>query len=293
MKISDIKQWFSSSSGKFLSLAVGIGLLAGCNTTPETVRFDPPNVDFNQVSQAPNSYAGDHVRWGGIVARVENLERDTLVEIVNLPLDSSARPLAEHNTGGRFIARIQGFADPLIYKQGKEITVVGVLSEPLPGKIGKHAVVFPVVDTASHHLWAKRKSRQYIDVYSTWDPYWFYGGYYRWHYPYYHYPYWPRRHVIYREDSSEDHLPVAPSPTHRVQPISQQKVNLDEVERVTLRDGRVEEKSSTKRKSVEARKPKVYKPRVPKTPRRIHPKIHQEMLPKPKAPIRGPMRVEN
>ncbi len=189
--------------GKLLKLTfvlMGGALLAACASTPKQIDFDKPNLNFTKVAQNPEAFNKQEVRWGGIVARVENLEKDTLIEVVNLPLGRQARPVASQETGGRFIARVPGFLDPMIYKQGKEITVVGMLAEPMPGKVGEHKINFPVVDTRGHQLWEERPNYEYVEVYSAWDPYWFYHRPYYWPY---HYRYRVIRHD-YRHDRRRD-----------------------------------------------------------------------------------------
>lgn len=177
---------------KLMSIAIGGAFLVACASTPKQIAFDDANnLNFTRVAQNPEAFIKEEVRWGGIVARVENLEKDTLIEIVNLPLGRQARPVASQETGGRFIARVPGFLDPMIYTQGKEITVVGMLSEPMPGKVGEHKINFPVVDTRGHQLWAERPNYEYVEVYSAWDPYWFYHRPYYWPY---HYRYRVIRH---------------------------------------------------------------------------------------------------
>ena len=202
---------------KLLSVGAMAGLLAACANVPESIEFDETNrVEFAQVAQSPATYAGEEVRWGGIIARVENLEKDTLIEVVNLPLDRQARPVKDSQTGGRFIARVPGFLDPMIYQKGKEITLVGMLAEPMPGKVGKHEINFPVVDIRNHYLWKERPKREYVEVYSVWDPYWFYSRPYYWPY-YYRYP--VIRHYEPRIDPNLDKQPNdPPMPKQKVKP---------------------------------------------------------------------------
>lgn len=220
---------------KALSAVFIAGLLSACSTTPSSIGFDEQSRSFIQVAQSPDAFVGSQVRWGGIVARVENLEKDTLIEIVNLPLDYRARPMANQQTGGRFIARVQGFLDPMIYQQGKEITVVGILSRAMPGMIGEHKVDFPVVDSSGHHLWQQRPSHHNVMVYSSWDPFWFGSVGYRWHYPYYSNPYYsrpylapmyraPYRSIRYHNNNHYYSTPTtaAPSPTNVSRPRPQQ-----------------------------------------------------------------------
>lgn len=286
-----LNQWFSKPITKIASVAFGAALLSACSTVPETVGFEQQNTSFVRVAQAPEAFVGNQVRWGGVVARVENLEQDTLVEIVNLPLDSRARPLGNANTAGRFIARVQGFLDPMIYKQGKEITVVGILNDPMPGQIGQHRVDFPVVDSTGHHLWEKRPARVYVSTYSTWDPFWFGSIGYRWRYPYYGYPrynYCPIRGGFYRDTLrgvrngsiySDTPYRVAPNTSHRVEEssLNHQPVDVREVERTTIR-----QRPQTR---IAPTKPiKINRPIVPATPRRMQPKIHRMKIPAPTPP---------
>lgn len=293
MKLTNIKlnQWFRSL--KLLSIVSVTGLLMACSTTPEKLNFDQNSVSFIQVAQAPDSFVGNQVRWGGIVARVENLEQDTLIEIVNLPLDRRARPMANQQTGGRFIARVQGFVDPLIYSQGKEITVVGILNQPMPGQIGQHEVNFPVVDSSGHHLWEQRQSYQHVSVFSTWDPFWFGNVGYRWHRPFYNryprYPYCPIHHTYHRahNDANLIHR-EAPSPTNVVRPradYQDSQPNLNEVRRQTLRERPV--RVETPRQ--------VRETDIPKSPRRIDPRVYEPKVKAPKTPRptapRDPRRV--
>lgn len=267
-----VNQWVNSNSIKLIASAFVLSLVTACSLTPKTLDFEQENVSFERVAQAPDMFVGTPVRWGGIVARIENLEKATLVEIVNLPLDSRARPVASQTTSGRFIARIQGFIDPMIYKQGKEITIVGILNDPMPGKIGKHSVNFPVVDSTGHHLWEQRRTHHHISTFSTWDPFWFGHVGYRWRYPYYGYPYYNycpihgvfhhhtiRHRVRHRNVQGDSDLNEAPSPTNRIQQTPEDEVNRSE---------------------------------VPRTPRRMQPQVNRVKIPKPSPPRVPPKNNE-
>ncbi len=70
------------------------------------------------------------VRWGGLIARVDNQREETTLEIVEQPLDERGRPVADDESGGRFFARIPGFLDPAIYAVGRSIRPDSQLSGP-------------------------------------------------------------------------------------------------------------------------------------------------------------------
>jgi len=172
-----------------LAVLWGVGL-AGCATTaPEAIRENPPgNPSVAEVRTSPDRFAGERVRWGGTIANVENRQRQTWIEIVARELDNRGRPTDGDTSYGRFIARLDGFVDPAIYSKDREITVVGNLAKALTRNIGKHPYRFPVVDVATHHLWAREQAaRPYY-----YDPFWYdpwYPYYYR-PYPWSYRPYW-------------------------------------------------------------------------------------------------------
>lgn len=139
---------------KRLILAVAtVALISGCNIVPHTIQGDYQPVT---LKQARNMNDSAQVRWGGVIAKVRNQERESVIEIVAKPLSSSARPRDLDASGGRFLAIIPDFIDPVVYKKGREITVVGNLSDMIDGKIGEMKYVFPVVRVTGHHLWKKR-----------------------------------------------------------------------------------------------------------------------------------------
>ena len=154
--------------------------LAGCASGP----IADPNLDgpgLRAVLTTPADYLGQTVRWGGKIARVDNRRDDTLIEIVQQPLGRSGRPLDGAQSAGRFLARFDGFLDPVIYAEGKELTVIGTLAPSRPGTIGAYPYTFPVVAVDQHELWAEPREPRVIYA----DP-WFYpypGFYFR---PYYY-----------------------------------------------------------------------------------------------------------
>ncbi|MCO7222816.1 Slp family lipoprotein [Pleionea sp. CnH1-48] len=158
-------------------------LLSACNTIPKAVQGDVTAVAVAEGRSATNA---QKVRWGGVIARVENKENQSVIEVVAKPLGSSSRPQSVDSTGGRFLAILPQFIDPVVYEKGREITVLGDLKAPLEGKIGEMKYIFPVVEVAGHHLWKKRSEYKDRYVYPV--------GYWHFPYHYYHYPHYWRYH---------------------------------------------------------------------------------------------------
>ena len=160
--------------------------VAGCATVPPV--YDPiRDPDFRGPALAaarerPDAFLQTRIRWGGVLARVDNRRDETWLEIVEQPLQDSGRPASADDSGGRFLARVAGFLDPAIYAIGRPITVVGVLSDSAPGRVGEYRYTYPVVLAERHHLWSERRPP---DVIYVPDPFWYgpgYGPFYPWGY---------------------------------------------------------------------------------------------------------------
>jgi outer membrane lipoprotein len=151
-------------------------LLTGCQAMlPTQLRGDVTFVGTPTDAVTDwDSAQGQYVRWGGLVAKVKVRKQATWVEIVALPLEASGRPKRTDASEGRFIARIPGLLDPIIYRRGREITVYGRLTKTFDGKIGEQAYTYPVLDVVGHQLWPKRRevSKEIYIIPSYWGGYW-------------------------------------------------------------------------------------------------------------------------
>ncbi len=164
------------------------------------------NASVSDIQQGLATDKGVTVRWGGVIANVNNQEKDTWVEVVQLPLKNSGRPRDTDISTGRFLVKIEGFLDPAIYAAGREFTVVGILSGMSEGKVGEFDYKFPVVASQGYYLWKQVHEADYYHAYlypvSYWRPYLPY------YYPIYHrYPI-PRRRSNYNSSRR-----VEPNPT--------------------------------------------------------------------------------
>ncbi len=164
-------------------------ILAACVTAPEPIRTPVGGPTVAMVLQNPERYAAALVRWGGTIVETENRKTETWLEIVARRLERNGRPLATGGTPGRFIAKVPGFLEPELYQRGRDITVVGKLTDSLTRAIGEYPYRFPVVAVAAHYLWETAPVYEPLyDFPYYWDPF-----YYPW-WPYYRYPYYRYRH---------------------------------------------------------------------------------------------------
>ena len=171
---------FSKNIG-FLFL---VTVLMACSSVPKDLRLSTePVLAISDVLENVDDFVGQFVRWGGVIVATENAQDETRIELVAYPLNTYARPLIERTSGGRFIAVIPGFVDPLVYTQGRELTVVGAVEGSQSKQIGQYDYQYPVVRASAHRLWSVQKDVDYP------DPYWYYPWYP--YYPYSIYPYRP------------------------------------------------------------------------------------------------------
>lgn len=164
---------------------VGV-ILGGCATTvPEEIRIAPEgSPTVAEVRGEINRFTGSRVRWGGVIAGIENREDSTLLEVVSRELTSSGRPRTDDRSAGRFLAVVNGFLDPAVYNDGREVTVNGILEQPVERNIDQYPYHYPVVKTEHLYLWEPLRP---VDPYYH-HPIWYDPWYHP--YPYYRYPYW-------------------------------------------------------------------------------------------------------
>ena len=106
-----------------------------------------------QVAQTPERFAGNDVVWGGRIVQVSNFADHSEIDLLAYPLDSSQRPRANDSGGGRFIAVLHGYVEPLAYPPGALMTIDGKLNGTRAGKVGEADYLFPLVDVAQSHVW--------------------------------------------------------------------------------------------------------------------------------------------
>ncbi|SRR5690554_1464245 len=172
-----------------LSLVLLMGLaLGGCATTPDPIRKSPDdNPTLRAVRANPEAYQGRELRWGGSIVAVENRAEQTCIEVVERVLESGGRPVEEDRSQGRFLACVPGFLDPVVYEDGRLLTVRGTVVGVETRKVGEYPYRYPVVAVSSHHLWEPLSDLRYYEP----DPFWYYPWPAYGPYPWRGYPYYP------------------------------------------------------------------------------------------------------
>jgi outer membrane lipoprotein len=182
-------RWFGgvamseNSLTRLLILVILLSLLTGCahvisSHERSKARQDLP---FSTILANPEDYQGETVIWGGKVIDTVNEQGMTLIKVLQIPLDYLEMPEDEETSQGRFMAEVQRYIDPEVYRKGRMITLAGEVIGKKVERLGEMEYAYPLVRVKEIHLW-----KQYSSPYGPYPPpYW----YYWFGYPY---PYtWP------------------------------------------------------------------------------------------------------
>jgi outer membrane lipoprotein len=137
-------------------------LLFGCSATGRQTshKVNHEKIPFPAILASPQTYEGRVVRLGGVIITTENLEEDTILEILEKPLNWQGRPKEGDESGGRFKVVFREFLDQAVYRPDRPVTVVGEITGVETGTIGEAIYHFPLLSGKDIRLW---KERGYYD----------------------------------------------------------------------------------------------------------------------------------
>ncbi|KMT65275.1 Slp family lipoprotein [Catenovulum maritimum] len=169
--------------------------LTSCAIVPKDLQVadDSKLVSYKEVSLNPNQNLNQLARWGGVIAKIDNLSGETMLEIVHFEAHSSTKPKVTDNSIGRFRVYVKHFLEPSIYKEGRLISALGTIAVSEQDKIGEQDILYPVIKDAKIYLWPIVKERQEHDHWR--DPFWPYSS--NWYWARYH-----RLHPYYIQTKS-------------------------------------------------------------------------------------------
>lgn len=149
-----------------------------------------PAITFSQLRAAPESFKGRYVMLGGVIASLVNEKSSSKLLVVQSPLDSFGVPgEADASSGGRFMAVTTTFLDPMIFKSGRKVSIVGQVEGQQLLPVGDSSYAYPVLRIREIYFVPKAEPRPayYYPPYGSYDPFWWGPPY--WHYRYYR-PWW-------------------------------------------------------------------------------------------------------
>lgn len=167
-----------------LSLCLYLSLLfaAGCTTviSEQSRKLVDSTAPFKEIKEAPENYIGKHVLLGGRIARTRNSSDGARIEIVQFELTSNSYPEDTFLSYGRFLATSSSYMDPLIFKQGMLLTLVGEIKGKMTMRLDDMDYTYPVIAMREWYLWPGSGSDRvgsYPEPLPQYDPYNFGFGY--------------------------------------------------------------------------------------------------------------------
>lgn len=146
---------------RILVCTLALCALAGCSQhviSREALLLTDQAAPFAAVRENPATHAGRHLLVGGAVARISNTGEGAELEVVQFPLASNDRPDEKKGSEGRFLARSRDFLDPLIYKPGRMVTLVGKVTGAVTRPLDGVDYRYPVLEVREIHVWRPEDS---------------------------------------------------------------------------------------------------------------------------------------
>ncbi len=138
----------------FRLLAAG-AVIAGCAPVFPREALDRVDrrVAFKELQSDPDKFTGAWVMLAGVIIDSSIVKEGTHIEILQKPMDGDGRPLDTDATEGRFLVQTDQFLDPAIYRQGRLITVIGVVAGKESMPIDEIVYQYPLLNAKGLHLW--------------------------------------------------------------------------------------------------------------------------------------------
>ena len=121
--------------------------------SPEVLKTVDKTITFEQILTNPDAYKNKMVLLGGTIIKAINLPDETLIEVIQQPLNSRNMPKNPEASKGRFIILFKEFKDPAIFSQGRLITAAGEITGFQQRPLGEANYNYPVIYPKEYHLW--------------------------------------------------------------------------------------------------------------------------------------------
>lgn len=159
---------------RYLLFGVLLSILVatGCTNVISEQSRKLVNTDaaFKDVKEAPDNYIGKNILLGGRIAKVRNSSDGAQLEIVQFDLTSQSYPEDTFLSYGRFLATNSSYMDPLIFKQGMLITIVGEVKVKKTMRLDDMDYTYPVISMREWYLWPGSEPDRGCSAYPAYPP---------------------------------------------------------------------------------------------------------------------------
>ncbi len=129
----------------------------GCSyaISPGMVDKADKTVLFEKLQADPDSFKGRLIIAGGTIEQTSEVNRGTLIEVAQRPLDYWGKPERTKRTGGRFLVFHPGLLNAMAYAPGVDITIAGEVLGTSSPMIGSKQYDYPVLLSKELKLWER------------------------------------------------------------------------------------------------------------------------------------------
>jgi outer membrane lipoprotein len=131
-----------------------IGLLGGCAhvISEAGLAAVDRSIRYADISKNPEALVGKNVLVGGVVAGIRSSGDLMQLEVAQLELFSNGVPDESSTSGGRFIVVSGELLDPLFYRPGSLVTVIGEIKGQKVQKLGGADYRYPLISAKEIRL---------------------------------------------------------------------------------------------------------------------------------------------
>ena len=167
-------------------LLMNLGLiltLSGCTPiiSEQSRKLINSDASFQAIKETPENYIGKNILLGGRIANIRNSADGAQIEIVQFDLTSQSYPEDTFLSYGRFLATSSTYMDPLIFRRGMLITLVGEMKGKKTMRLDDMDYTYPVLSLREWYLWPgsgpDSESTTYPPPLQGYNPYNFGFGY--------------------------------------------------------------------------------------------------------------------
>jgi outer membrane lipoprotein len=119
---------------------------------------------MSDLVQSPDSWKNQLFILGGTIVSSRNTEEGSLIEAIYVSVNSLGYPEAPSLLARRFLAIYpieKGVLDPVIYGQGKVVTIAGIFLEDRIGFIDDVSYTYPTFGIEGIYLWEQMRYYAY------------------------------------------------------------------------------------------------------------------------------------
>jgi len=132
-----------------------IFIISGCTAiiSDQSRKLINTDASFKTIKETPEIYIGKTMLLGGRIASIRNNADGAQIEIVQFELTSQDYPEESFISYGRFLATSSNYMDPLIFRPGMLITLVGELKGKKTLRLDDMDYNYPLLTLREWHLW--------------------------------------------------------------------------------------------------------------------------------------------